>query len=203
MVVITTEALKEELLAQGLQQDARVTWLAEPALETGADCYIDLLFDGDAGRLEQWTKTGATVLVNSMNTSAGMPPHFVRINAWPGFLKRQITEASCTDEAAKRKAEIVLGLFGKKAEWVTDKPGFITARVISMIINEAYLALEEEVSTKEEIDTAMKLGTNYPYGPFEWAHKIGLKKIYELLHQLAQINDRYQPASLLKKEALT
>ena len=48
-----------------------------------------------------------------------------------------------------------------------DIPGFISARVVSMIINEAYFALEEEVSSKEEIDTAMKLGTNYPYGPFD------------------------------------
>ncbi len=45
---------------------------------------------------------------------------------------------------------------------------------MAMIINEAWHALAEEVSTKNEIDTAMKLGTNYPYGPFEWAEKIGL-----------------------------
>ena len=42
-----------------------------------------------------------------------------------------------------------------------------------MIINEAFLALQEGVSTKEEINTAMKLGTNYPLGPFEWVEKIG------------------------------
>ena len=41
----------------------------------------------------------------------------------------------------------------------------------------AYLALEEHVSTKEEINTAMKLGTNYPFGPFEWANAIGANNI--------------------------
>jgi 3-hydroxyacyl-CoA dehydrogenase len=45
-----------------------------------------------------------------------------------------------------------------------------------MIINEAYFALEDNVSTKAETDIAMKLGTNYPYGPFEWGQLIGLKK---------------------------
>ena len=71
-----------------------------------------------------------------------------------------------------------------------------------MIINEAYFALEEGVSTKEEIDTAMKLGTNYPYGPFEWAKKIGLKNIFQLLDKLHKTNLRYEPAALLKKEAI-
>jgi len=89
----------------------------------------------------------------------------------------------------------------KKIEWVPDIAGFISARVVSMIVNEAWFALEEEVSTKKEIDTAMKLGTNYPYGPFEWGEKIGLKNIYELLTVLSKTNSRYQPAALLQKEA--
>ena len=70
-----------------------------------------------------------------------------------------------------------------------------------MIINEAYFALEESISTKEEIDIAMKLGTNYPYGPFEWGKKIGLKNIRNLLYELTLEERRYQPAPLLIKEA--
>jgi 3-hydroxybutyryl-CoA dehydrogenase len=61
--------------------------------------------------------------------------------------------------------------------------------------------LNEKVSTKEEIDVAMKLGTNYPYGPFEWSEKIGLKNIYELLFTLSRTSPRYEPAGLLKKVA--
>jgi 3-hydroxybutyryl-CoA dehydrogenase len=78
----------------------------------------------------------------------------------------------------------------------------ITPRTIAMIINEAYFALEEEISSKEQIDIAMKLGTNYPYGPFEWAEKIGLKKIYNLLTQLYQTDKRYIPAPFMKKEII-
>ena len=69
-----------------------------------------------------------------------------------------------------------------------------------MIINEAYFALGEGVSSKEEIDTAMKLGTNYPMGPFEWGINIGLKNVSGLLSALAEINPRYTPAELLKQE---
>ena len=70
-----------------------------------------------------------------------------------------------------------------------------------MIINETYFALDEKVSTQDAIDVAMTLGTNYPYGPFEWSKKIGLKNVYDLLSRLSEINKRYEPASLLKKQA--
>jgi 3-hydroxybutyryl-CoA dehydrogenase len=74
--------------------------------------------------------------------------------------------------------------------------------VLAMIINEAWFTLGENVSTKQEIDTAMKLGTNYPYGPFEWCNKIGIKNIYSLLKKLSENNARYKPAPLLEKEAI-
>jgi 3-hydroxybutyryl-CoA dehydrogenase len=70
-----------------------------------------------------------------------------------------------------------------------------------MIINEAYYALEENISTKDQIDVAMKLGTNYPYGPFEWSERIGVEKIYLLLKNLSANNKRYTIAAALKKAA--
>jgi len=69
-----------------------------------------------------------------------------------------------------------------------------------MIINEAYFALGDKVSTKDEIDTAMKLGTNYPYGPFEWSRKIGLKNVYQLLSVLSKEDHRYIAAPCLEEE---
>ena len=80
-----------------------------------------------------------------------------------------------------------------------DIVGFVTARVISLIINEAFLALAEGVSTKEEIDIAMKLGTNYPMGPYELCNLIGTKKVYELLLKLSLSQERYAPSPLLKQ----
>jgi 3-hydroxybutyryl-CoA dehydrogenase len=47
----------------------------------------------------------------------------------------------------------------------------------------------------------MKLGTNYPFGPFEWGHTIGLKNILTVLQQLYLTDSRYKPSQLLIKEA--
>jgi 3-hydroxybutyryl-CoA dehydrogenase len=143
---------------------------------------------------------GLVVVDSVINTLSEMDGSFVRINGWPGFLN-SIIEASALNEELKRKTEAVFTQFNKSIEWLPDDPGFITPRVISVIINEAYFALEEEVSTKENIDLAMKLGTAYPYGPFEWAKKIGLKNIAALLTRLSGENSRYLPSPLLVKEA--
>jgi len=206
LVVLTNEQLKEELLSNGVSAYCKIDWINSPEeflSHTDADAVIDLLFEHngyDVSHLNNYlTKP---VFVNSMNKTIveiGLP--FIRINAWPGFLKRNIAEVSIADEVNKNKAEKILSLLNRKAEWVPDVKGFISSRVISMIINEAYFTLEENVSTKEEIDIAMKLGTNYPYGPFEWSKKIGLEKIAGLLKELSITEKRYEPSSLLLKEA--
>jgi len=206
LVVLTNEQLKEELLSNGVSDYCKIDWINSPKellSHTDADAVIDLLFEHngyDISHLNHYlTKP---VFVNSMNKTIveiGLP--FIRINAWPGFLKRNIAEVSIADEVNKNKAEKILSLLNRKAEWVPDVKGFISPRIVSMIINEAYFTLEENVSTKEEIDIAMKLGTNYPFGPFEWSKKIGLKKIAGLLKELSITEKRYQPSSLLLKEA--
>jgi 3-hydroxybutyryl-CoA dehydrogenase len=204
IVVITDSSLKDELLTQGLQESAEITWLREPASIGTTDCIIDLLFHPDKNRVEFLRSlSSSVVMINSVSvTLKNLPENFVRINGWPTFLKRILVEASSTTDHAKVIAENIFTAFGKKTEWTPDIPGFISARVVSTIINEAYFTLEEKVSSKQEIDTAMKLGTNYPYGPFEWSEKIGLKSIYDLLQILSKENRRYEPCPLLKKEAL-
>ncbi|HVG15953.1 MAG TPA: 3-hydroxyacyl-CoA dehydrogenase family protein, partial [Chitinophagaceae bacterium] len=153
-------------------------------------------------RIALLQKQSSPVIINSViETLADIDPSFTRINAWPGFLGT-IAEGSCRAENSKEKVRSIFEGFNKKIEWVPDEPGFITPRVICMIINEAYFALEEKVSSKEEIDIAMKLGTAYPYGPFEWSKKIGLLNVYNLLHRLGGEEKRYEPAGLLKQEAL-
>jgi 3-hydroxybutyryl-CoA dehydrogenase len=74
--------------------------------------------------------------------------------------------------------------------------------VISCIVNEAFLTLQEDVATAEDIDRAMKLGANYPKGPFEWAEEIGADRILETLEALRTIQgDAYLAAPLLRKRA--
>ncbi|MEO6455458.1 MAG: 3-hydroxyacyl-CoA dehydrogenase family protein [Ginsengibacter sp.] len=120
-----------------------------------------------------------------------------RVNAWPTFLQRNLWEVSTKDKVLVKN---ILEGVGWKYLVTPDEPGFIAARIIAMIINEAYFTYEEKISTKEEIDAAMKLGTNYPYGPFEWAQKIRLQNIYNLLNALHKKDERYMPALTIERE---
>lgn len=202
-MVITNDALKAELLQQGMPDDVQVEWQHEIAPVVGADAYVDLLFIQSEERINKLTALQPSVIIiNCVEvTLSELPAGFIRLNGWNSFLKRPVAEMAGNGEN-KIIAEKIISCFNKTTEWVADVPGFITARVISTIINEAYFTLAEKVSTKDEIDTAMKLGTNYPFGPFEWSEKIGLKNIYGLLMLLSKTNSRYTPSDLLQKEAL-
>lgn len=196
----------EEQKAEFMKEESNVhewVWLTAPAVVEGVDCFIDLLFDNSKQRMQWLTDQGSTlIIVNAVASLPGsLPEKFIRINGWLTFLDNDIMEAATKSEELKNVTEGIFSSIGKKIEWVQDRPGFIKARIVSMIINEAFFALEDEVSTREEMDTAMQLGTGYPYGPFAWAEKIGIKNIYELLLIMAQQDNRYQPADLLRQEA--
>ena len=126
-----------------------------------------------------------------------LPENFIRINGWPSFLNREIWEVAT---AGKYIFKDFFESSGCKFIHVADTPGLVAARVICMIINEAYFALGDGVSSKDEIDMAMKLGTNYPYGPFEWCRKIVIKNVYSLLEKLSKTDSRYNIAPALKDE---
>jgi 3-hydroxybutyryl-CoA dehydrogenase len=148
-----------------------------------------------------FTETVKPVFINSVTTTLkelNAADNVLRINGWDTFLQRSVWEiAGKINDESKTIVEKI----NKKIFLVADESGFISAKIIAMIINEAYFALGDEVSSKNEIDTAMKLGTNYPYGPFEWAEKIGVKNIYGLLQKLSVTDKRYQPAPMLIAEA--
>jgi 3-hydroxybutyryl-CoA dehydrogenase len=201
VVVHTSEEKKPELSEAG--EKVKFVSSFDEFIHSSADVFIDFLFIKDKKRIQQLKQLKGLVIIDSVvHTLRETDPSFVRVNGWPGLMN-EVIEASCLEESKKQTAETAFHLFRKKIQWLPDEAGFITARVISMIINEAYFALEEGISTKEEIDIAMKLGTAYPYGPFEWIEKIGPKKIKELLTRLSTEKTQYKPASLLVKEALT
>lgn len=102
---------------------------------------------------------------------------------------------------AKLQIENFLTKLGKVGVQHQDlKLGFHYPRVISMIVNEAYFALGENLATPESIDLAMKFGVNYPMGPIEWGQKIGLKHIIDLLSEYSEItgDPRYRISTALK-----
>ena len=206
IAVVTNDGLKEELLLHGSDNTVTIEWTNDvTTVSENVQACIDLLFDTDRDKRKEILSLlrADIVIVNDVLVTAEyLPSNFIRINGWPTFLKRNITEASCNNESIKHKAAKVLGYFNKKIEWTPDVPGFITPRVTSAIINEAFFSLQDKISSREEIDTAMKLGTNYPYGPFEWGRLIGLQKVYSLLSILSEKNSRYTTCDLLKKDVI-
>jgi 3-hydroxybutyryl-CoA dehydrogenase len=122
---------------------------------------------------------------------------FVRLNAWPGFATSKIHELVTPDEATKQRIVSLYGQLDCTCKFTPDLPGMISARILAGIINEAWYTWQEKVSTKAAIDTAMRLGTNYPLGPFEWGERIGLEQVAGLLWSLAKSDPRYTPARSL------
>ncbi len=106
-----------------------------------------------------------------------------------------------TVDEAVRRVQTLLTEAGKGIEWVEDRVGLIGVRVLAMIVNEAAYAVMEQVATPDDIDRAMRLGTNYPKGPLAWGDEIGLDYIVLTLEALFEEyhDDRYRPCVLLKQ----
>ena len=84
---------------------------------------------------------------------------------------------------------------------VKDMPGFIVNRVLMPYINEACQALYEGIASVEDIDQAMKLGTNVPMGPLTLADFIGLDTCLAIMRVLHEgfADSKYRPSPLLVK----
>ncbi len=190
---------KQAFLSKEMATDVQVYWLADENLIPEADAYFDFCVEEEGAAF--MNVKDKPVFINSViETAAVFPDNFIRLNAWNGFLERDSIEIVAGEQ--EQKADKVLKKMGWKYQSVPDIPGMIAPRVLAMIINEAYFGLGDQISTKAEIDIAMKLGTNYPMGPFEWSEKIGLKKIYALLKKLSVQDNRYAVAPALEKELI-
>ncbi len=204
LVIWADEARKQDLLTRSLSPDFIFDFadgLIEPNLVSSAAAYFILDDSMICSFPFDQLEVGIPVFVNEVSgTLADLPSDkcMIRINGWPGFLRYPVLELAAR-EADKKAAEIILDTLGWQYKWVADIPGLVTPRVISMIINEACYAVHENVSTAQEIDIALKLGTSYPLGPFEWNKQIGSQRIIQLLDILSANDDRYLPAPDLKK----
>src|SRR5882672_8442670 len=107
LAIRANESLKSELLEQGFSGPAEIHWVDELRIVAGADAYIDLLFETDHNSLESITRLGEPlVIVNSVcKTSGELPGNIIRINGWPTFLRRPVTEAASSNSSSRAKAE--------------------------------------------------------------------------------------------------
>ncbi|MDE0280202.1 MAG: 3-hydroxyacyl-CoA dehydrogenase [Gammaproteobacteria bacterium] len=96
-----------------------------------------------------------------------------------------------------------LAALGFVPRMIGDVPGLVVARTIAMLINEAADAVQQGVCTESGADDAMKLGVNYPEGPFEWLSKWGIAPVIGLLDHLDAYyrGERYRVSPLLRRRA--
>jgi 3-hydroxybutyryl-CoA dehydrogenase len=177
------------------------------------DLIFDFSTDDNSGRIERYSDNALAVFLNVSKSDlkkmakAKQPETgclLIGFCGMPTFLNRPVLEISLADAADLPRIQKICRQLQSDFLIVEDKVGLVTPRVICMIINEAYYTLEEGIASRNDIDLAMKLGTNYPYGPFEWCERIGIKHVYELLeavHRDTQ-DERYKICALLTQEYL-
>jgi len=96
-----------------------------------------------------------------------------------------------------------LQLLGFQPVLLADAAGLVVARTLAMLINEAADAVQQGVCTAQAADLAMKLGVNYPAGPYEWLQAWGASPVVALLDQLDHHyrGERYRVSPALRHAA--
>jgi len=110
--------------------------------------------------------------------------------------------ADCS-ETWRTQAGAWLALLGFAPQLVGDTPGLVVARTAGMLINEAADAVLQGVCTVEGADAAMRLGVNYPAGPFEWLAGWSVRGVVRLLEALDAYyrGERYRASPWLLRQA--
>ena len=108
-------------------------------------------------------------------------------------------------ESALAKATGLLQAAGLTVYVVDDAPGLVVTRTVAMLVNGAVDARHKGVASAADIDTAMRLGTNYPLGPLAWGDRWGPATIVGVLDAMQAWygEDRYRPSALLRRIAAT
>ncbi|WP_346317222.1 3-hydroxyacyl-CoA dehydrogenase family protein [Chitinophaga sp. YIM B06452] len=207
-ILVTGEAQRwEEFRAARSTEGHNCTW--EPELQligSEADLVIDLSLDERPENLLLYAmKPEVPVLGCLVKLSPSIWEQYAHIyaaNLLPGFMGMNPLETALSATGNAAKLDALMKELGWEYQLVKAATGMVTPRVVCMIINEAYFTAAEGTASREDIDISMKLGTNYPFGPFEWSKKIGLRNVYEVLQAVYREtgNERYRLSPLLREE---
>jgi 3-hydroxybutyryl-CoA dehydrogenase len=128
--------------------------------------------------------------------------------AIPTLETARMVEVAHDDSMSEGDAASVERYFrdaGKQVEWVRESPGLVLGRILAQIVNEAHFAVSQGVASPGDCDTAMRLGFNWPQGPFEWGRAIGLGRVVRILDALHRTlgEERYRVSPLLRRRAVS
>jgi 3-hydroxybutyryl-CoA dehydrogenase len=107
-----------------------------------------------------------------------------------------------SDDTFNKTKAFIDDILDKKGVMVYESPGFVTTRLICLLINEALHLLEEGVASPEDIDSAMSMGYRFEHGPLEMADRFGLDSVLAALERMFREYGelKYRPSFLLKKK---
>lgn len=125
--------------------------------------------------------------------------HF--LNPVPKVPLVEIVKCLHTSNETVKKVKDFANRIGKTPVEVYEYPGFVTTRAIVPLLNEAMYILLEGVATAKDIDTAMRLGYNFQYGPLEMADMMGLDEVLAWMETLWKTlgEPRYRACPILRK----
>jgi len=198
-------------LVETLAHSQRALDLIDAA--TGADVAIECHNESKAAKrqLVKMMEGAKTIYVSALACSATeaaswatRPPTVVGWGALTPLSKEGMIEIAPALQSHPDRVEAARTFWAGlnlKTATVSDGPGLVRARVVCALINEAATALADGVASPGDIDTAMKLGTNYPRGPLEWGDLIGLDVVLGVMRGLQEEfgEDRYRPSPLLTR----
>ena len=143
--------------------------------------------------------TGLAAVTSRSDKVIGM--HF--INPVPVMKLIEVIKGLDTADETTNKVFELAKMMGKVPVMAEDFPGFVSNRVLQVMINEGIYCLYEGVGTRESIDDIMKMCANHPMGPLELADLIGLDTVLNILNVLFLYkgygDTKYRPCPLLKK----
>ncbi|MBX7114454.1 MAG: 3-hydroxybutyryl-CoA dehydrogenase [Myxococcaceae bacterium] len=213
-----------KLVEKGKLDDAKrqsflggLTTATEIGKVSGADAAIEAVSESEELKkkifvqLDAVVKPGGLIATNTSSipitriaTATQRPEavigmHFM--NPVPVMQLVELIRGAATSDATYAATKAMAEKMGKTTVVSKDYPGFIVNRILIPMLNEACFALMEGLGTAQDIDTAMKLGTNQPMGPLQLADFIGLDtclSIAEVLHK-GLGDDKYRPCPLLRQ----
>lgn len=97
----------------------------------------------------------------------------------------EIVDAEFTSDDALELAQELFESIGRRVALVENHPGLFLGRTVGSIVNEAVAVVQENIATPDDVDLAMRLGTNYPQGPIAWGQEIGGDRVARILQRLA------------------